>query len=423
MITPASFLFLLAIPLSAAILIWLTRGASAKLQRKRISQLGAINEKEILEDPYEAIEPLADLDWKTTEPIKIRPFKPKYHLTMALETCSLADLVLVDKTYLSRIHIRRDCHVHHEPEVVQCNPAGVPAVNEFYEWMTTTYLPKRFPTMYQLSNHVVDEKAPTTPQVLRNLVTGEDIPVQPPNDPKAALKTLSSHVDCDFIFLLPTPSTMEPPSYPGPSFHPASYQSSSGTSTPVDSTQDQPRYHLHAFMGTFPSGFNWLEKFSKPLASIHDPVPGYASKLEKSMDRFFATLPPGKIVQRRNWAVTTNRELFLVKGNHGDAIASSSAPVTVAETLEQQGGKDDEVNLKDTVLRAERQTLHRLPKTGALVFGFKTYQYELDDVKAEGSGEDLAQAIEGLWLGSVSKMVVYKKGDVWGKKVCEYLRS
>jgi hypothetical protein len=31
---------------------------------------------------YHAIDPLPDFDWKSTPPIKLRPFKPKYHLTM-----------------------------------------------------------------------------------------------------------------------------------------------------------------------------------------------------------------------------------------------------------------------------------------------------------------------------------------------------
>jgi hypothetical protein len=30
------------------------------------------------------ITPLTDFDWNTTEPTKIRPFKPKYHLTMGI---------------------------------------------------------------------------------------------------------------------------------------------------------------------------------------------------------------------------------------------------------------------------------------------------------------------------------------------------
>lgn len=33
---------------------------------------------------YQNIEPLSDFDWASTPPIKIRPFKPKYHLTMGM---------------------------------------------------------------------------------------------------------------------------------------------------------------------------------------------------------------------------------------------------------------------------------------------------------------------------------------------------
>ena len=41
------------------------------------------------EDPlkaYQDIEPLYDLDWESTPPMKLRPFKPKYHLTMGKES-------------------------------------------------------------------------------------------------------------------------------------------------------------------------------------------------------------------------------------------------------------------------------------------------------------------------------------------------
>jgi hypothetical protein len=31
---------------------------------------------------FPEVEPLDDFDWKTTEPLQIRPFKPKYNLTM-----------------------------------------------------------------------------------------------------------------------------------------------------------------------------------------------------------------------------------------------------------------------------------------------------------------------------------------------------
>lgn len=71
----------------------------------------------------------------------------------------------------------------------------------------------------------------------------------------------------------------------------------------------------------------------------------------------------------------------------------------------------------------ELQTLTRLPKTGAILFSFKTYMYAVEDLKAEGLGPELADAIEGLKTGNAPGMWTYKGGVRWGKEVCEYLRS
>lgn len=67
--------------------------------------------------------------------------------------------------------------------------------------------------------------------------------------------------------------------------------------------------------------------------------------------------------------------------------------------------------------------LHRLPKTKALVFSFKTYLYPIKDIKEEGLGEDLAVAIDGLKEGSVPAIHFYKRGPIWGEAVKEFLRS
>lgn len=76
-----------------------------------------------------------------------------------------------------------------------------------------------------------------------------------------------------------------------------------------------------------------------------------------------------------------------------------------------------------TFVRCERQTLHRLPESKALVFAFKTYLYPIKDIKDEGLGEELAQAIDGLKDGNVPAMHFYKRGAMWGKAVKKYLRS
>ena len=57
-------------------------GLSAFLQSKNKAARAAGASLPAPEFP--TIESLEGFDWKTTEPIKIRPFKPKYHLTMGM---------------------------------------------------------------------------------------------------------------------------------------------------------------------------------------------------------------------------------------------------------------------------------------------------------------------------------------------------
>ena len=76
-----------------------------------------------------------------------------------------------------------------------------------------------------------------------------------------------------------------------------------------------------------------------------------------------------------------------------------------------------------TFLRCERQTLHRLPNSKAIVFAFKTYLYNIKQIKDEGIGEELAVAIDGMRDGSVPGTHFYKRAAVWGEAVKKYLRS
>ena len=301
----------------------------------------------------------------------------------------------MDNTYLDRMQIRKSTMDKHRAATLQCNKVAEPAVREFYDWMVTTYLPRRFPSVY---NPVA---TPSGPHLL-NLASQTSIPIRPVS-PIAALETLGEHVDTDWLILLPS-------------------------STAADGS---PVYHLQAFVTCFPAGFSTREKCGNPLAAIHAPVPGYANKLEKSMDRFFAKIDVGRIVRRTNWSISTDDKLFSEGGNHMYSDAEQTKPVDNNKTLDVDAPELDEkveqqkrdVVVDDCRLRCERQTLHRLPQTKALVFGFKTYLYRLDEVKEEGLGPVLAEAIDGLGKGSVPGMAFYKRGVVWGEKVKEYLVS
>ncbi|KAF2660495.1 hypothetical protein K491DRAFT_61171 [Lophiostoma macrostomum CBS 122681] len=336
------------------------------------------NEKEdsSSKDAYNDIEPFAETDLQKVEPIKVRPFKPKYHLTMSIENTTMSDLIAMDNTYRSRISLRRQLLLEKQDDVLRHNPVVEPAVTEFYTWLIQTYLPRRHPTLFTLSN-----------SGLYNHVTAETLPLQP-SSTEAALQLIGSHVDTDFLFLLPIPS--------GP---------------------DEGKYRLEGFITCFPSGFDTTQKLGLKLADIHTPVPGYAQRLEKSMDRFFATLPVGKIVKRHNWTITTHRDLHCLAGNHITEVEAEEDMARKVETDRQA------VDVENCRLRCERQTLHRLPGSKALVFAFKTYLYGLDEVRDEGSGEELCEAIDGMGRGNVPEMRVYKRQVVWGEKVKAYLRG
>ncbi|KAI9374682.1 hypothetical protein BJX61DRAFT_275241 [Aspergillus egyptiacus] len=392
---------------------------------------------------YPPIAPLPAFNWETADPLVFRPFKPKYHLTMGLSTLSPSELIPMDKTYKERLQLRAQL-LRQYPDVVRAvNTQNSPETNakikealcEWYAFIMGTYLPTRYPKMFRLvpGNESEDgEKKSGT--ILESLVTGLKAPVDPEQVISGTattqagllslLDTLSTWIDEDYLILLPSTSS---PTTRTNSSPPSPEEEEGGGITP---------YILQSYSTYYPAGFDTRTKLGRPLAEIHSPVPGYKAKLEKSMDRFFARIEVGKFVVRTNWSVMTpGNGLFAAFGGLHDV---SSAPgengvkngsAAAQQQSEKGKGKEkDEIPTdgfdgKDTYLRVERQTLHRLPKSKALVFAFHTYLYPLQDIKDEGLGEEMAAAIDGLKEGSVPAIHTYKRGPYWGEAVKAFLRS
>jgi hypothetical protein len=73
--------------LASTALFWLvyryvtySRGANTAIPQS--NEKKNVSEQEDALKAYQDIEPLHDFDWESTPPMKLRPFKPKYHLTM-----------------------------------------------------------------------------------------------------------------------------------------------------------------------------------------------------------------------------------------------------------------------------------------------------------------------------------------------------
>ena len=114
-----------------------------------------------------------------------------------------------------------------------------------------------------------------------------------------------------------------------------------------------PGWPLVAGAVLFPSHWHLADKIGRPLAQVHDRVPGYPAD---QVDRFLDRLRPGQVVWRRNLLLHRDGELH--------------APVA----------RTDEVPVDRWWLRSERQTLRLLPRTGGVLFTIHTDTEPLSDL-------------------------------------------
>ena len=113
-------------------------------------------------------------------------------------------------------------------------------------------------------------------------------------------------------------------------------------------------YILTAASVCSPSNWQLEKKIGRSIDVIHGPVPGYRHSIAERVNRMLAGLRPGKAVQRFNWSVQTGNELFWREDLELQDPASSSF-------------------VPELHWRVERQTLMRLPQTGAIVFGIRIF--------------------------------------------------
>ncbi|HET6307444.1 MAG TPA: DUF3445 domain-containing protein [Rhodopila sp.] len=122
---------------------------------------------------------------------------------------------------------------------------------------------------------------------------------------------------------------------------------------------------LTAAILCFPSRWRLRDKIGKPLAAVHEPVPFYADRLARPVDRFMRHVKPGPIAARLNWSLLDNPALFQPDGKWRTATAPHITPDNAGHRL---------------FLRIERQTLRRLPSTQAVLFGIRVHVYPLHQV-------------------------------------------
>ena len=145
-------------------------------------------------------------------------------------------------------------------------------------------------------------------------------------------------------------------------------------------------WRLAAASVCFPTRWVLGEKIGRSMRVVHDPVTGYESQLADPVDRFFDQVGVDRPRWRANWNLMDDPTLFQPGGKFRTTPSSTLRPDTAGDRV---------------WLRVERQTLRRLPRTGAVVFGIRIHQDPLSTLSDRPDDlARLAATIESLPAGS-----------------------
>jgi hypothetical protein len=169
----------------------------------------------------------------------------------------------------------------------------------------------------------------------------------------------------------------------------------------IHSDGEAPRFT--AALLCFPSRWRLHEKLGRPLTAVHGPVPFYVHRLAAPVDRFMAKVKPGHIASRLNWSVLDDPAMYQPGGKWREATNAAVTPQNAGDTL---------------YLRVERQTLTRLPQSGAVLFGIRVHSYPLATAITRPDGAArLAEAVRAL----PEETVRYKSLKAFGPALLAWL--
>ncbi|KAG7192338.1 uncharacterized protein KQ657_001736 [Scheffersomyces spartinae] len=325
-----------------------------------------------------------DFDWKTQEPLKVRPFvnKKSFNPSMNLTDFTANDWILIEKTYLQNVQLRREITIKHSDHTVFLNPDKrfVAAFHEFYS-LVIHYLTHRYPQYFVPDKHN---------NVVKNLITEDQIPLDPniitkdsvleQDHNRELLLSLARTIEEDFILL----------------------------------HKDAPdeEYIMRCNVSGFPAGFDPKNNFDKPISFIHTPVPQYQKRLKVSMSKYFDRLTTDEAHVRHNWSIQTNASKFTLHSHHGREGETPPPPLKMEDIDFEKG----------CFLRCERQCFTRLPVLGANLMTIRTYVTPLSEIKHLEDDHVTRELIRGI-DSLPEDLAFYKKRGAWGEAVKEYLRS
>ncbi|KAG6865724.1 hypothetical protein C0991_012370 [Blastosporella zonata] len=348
------------------------------------------------------------------EPIPYRPFRAgEYHVTMGIRSMPWDEWIELDNEFEKYFRIRENRIRTRAETVIKVLPdnpgvvssgadAAIETVHEISE-----YLSQRFPATFSVERHSPDTHAPhpgwgglspVKSIKIKPLEVSYTLPLHVNDGENAAVRALeiaSLLVQEDLALMI---------------------EGSDG------------KYYFQSGAITVAGFWRIGDKIGLPLDEIHTTgsVPRYKEKLQTSMERFFRRLAVDKPVARNNY-------FFQVVKPPAPEGVEDLDPEELAWAESSHGPEDDFLGThpaeqptrpiptpSNIRLRSERQTLRRLPRTGAILFGIRTYLTPIEQLAQEpGVARRLAGALRG-WGEDIGEYKG-KNGGGWWDVVLDYL--
>ncbi|MCD2179997.1 heme-dependent oxidative N-demethylase family protein [Rhizobium sp. C1] len=153
----------------------------------------------------------------------------------------------------------------------------------------------------------------------------------------------------------------------------------------------------------FPSSWSLKAKAGKTIGEIHGPVPDFepGSRNDDLINRMFDRIAPGRVVERFNWSIYPEADLDWPPEKGARLSRKHFDPAS-------------------NFIRVERQTLRKLPETGAMLFTIRIYQ---DPIAAVTAHRDLADQLAARLEAMNEQQLAYKGMTEKRGKLMTFLRN
>ncbi|PWY84176.1 hypothetical protein BO83DRAFT_352503 [Aspergillus eucalypticola CBS 122712] len=301
-------------------------------------------------------------DLKKMAPYPAQPIKgrERYRVMMDVRKLDVENWLTVDKNYMDEHEVRSQLLETEKSKVLQCLPESYDACLEALEEVVE-FLCQRF-------SNVFEQKKCGDETTVHNKMTGETFCFGGKNKDVDPLEIAVRLTMEDLSILM---------------------------------KNEEDEYYLAASASLFPVGWTVQDRIGWTISKLHNPVPLWHQQVANSVSKFLARLTPASPMERSNYFVE-------VKRPDEDLFEILYRPTSLSE-------ENPDPTPQDIVIRRERQTFRRLPRTGALVFGVKTILTTLDELPMQEL-QNLAKEIRS-WPEYVGE---YKGREVWGPKALEY---